>query len=82
MVDLTISQAAKILGVHKNTLWNYERRGLISPARDVHGYRRYTVEDIKKVKSYLTARWPSKYSEKNRNYPETQENDESTKTVS
>jgi len=49
---LTIAQAAKKLGVHANSLRNYEKRGLIKPARLPSGQRRYSMEDLSRVLSY------------------------------
>ena len=46
---LTIAQAAKKLGVHANSLRNYERRGLIKPARLPSGQRRYSLDDLNQV---------------------------------
>lgn len=46
---LTISQAAKILGVHPNSLRNWEKQGLIKPARLPGGRRRYSLEELKRV---------------------------------
>ncbi|MEW8960132.1 MAG: MerR family DNA-binding transcriptional regulator [Moorella sp. (in: firmicutes)] len=37
---LTISKAAKKLGVHPNSLRNWEKRGLIKPVRLPGGQRR------------------------------------------
>lgn len=46
---LTIAQAAKKIGVHPNSLRNYEKRGLIKPARLPSGQRRYSMEDLNRV---------------------------------
>lgn len=46
-----INEVAEILGVHQNTLRNWEKRGIIKPARLPGGYRRYSTSDINKVLS-------------------------------
>jgi len=44
-----ISVAARLSGVHPQTLRIYERRGLISPYRTPGGTRRYSDEDIARL---------------------------------
>jgi predicted site-specific integrase-resolvase len=46
---LTISKAAKKLGVHPNSLRNWEKRGLIKPVRLPGGQRRYSIEELNKL---------------------------------
>lgn len=46
---LSISQAAKKLGVHPNSLRNWEKQGLIKPVRLPGGQRRYSMEDLNRV---------------------------------
>jgi MerR family transcriptional regulator/heat shock protein HspR len=41
-----ISVAAELAGMHPQTLRQYERRGLLNPARTQGGNRRYSDEDI------------------------------------
>jgi MerR family transcriptional regulator/heat shock protein HspR len=41
-----ISVAAELAGMHPQTLRQYERRGLVNPARTQGGNRRYSDEDI------------------------------------
>jgi excisionase family DNA binding protein len=44
---LTISQAAKLLGVHPDTLRRWEKAGKLSPIRFVkRGHRRYRSDEI------------------------------------
>jgi len=52
-----ISVAAELAGMHPQTLRIYERRGLVSPARTQGGNRRYSDEDIERLRriSELTA---------------------------
>ena len=50
--QLTISEAAKLLNCHRLTLINWEKRGLIQPARDINNFRRYSreqIEDLRKL---------------------------------
>ncbi len=56
----TISQAAQEAECHRNTVSNYEGKGLITSSRDINGFRRYTKSDVLKLKALLAARWPSK----------------------
>jgi MerR family transcriptional regulator/heat shock protein HspR len=44
-----ISVAARILGVHAQTLRGYERQGLIAPSRTKGRIRLYSVEDIRRA---------------------------------
>ncbi|MFN2453463.1 MAG: MerR family transcriptional regulator [Pyrinomonadaceae bacterium] len=46
-------EAAKRIGVTKNTLFRWEKKGLINPAkRDRNNYCVYTSEDIEKIKKW------------------------------
>ena len=45
-----ISVAARLTGVHPQTLRIYERRGLLSPHRTPGGTRRYSDADIERMK--------------------------------
>lgn len=44
-----ISVAARILGVHAQTLRAYERQGLITPSRTTGRIRLYSLEDIRRA---------------------------------
>lgn len=46
MAVYVISVAAELSGMHPQTLRNYERVGLLSPARTQGGNRRYSPADI------------------------------------
>ncbi len=47
---LTVSAAAKFLGVTATTLRNWDRAGKFKPARHpVNGYRLYREEDLKSI---------------------------------
>lgn len=44
---LRVSEASKLLGVHVNTLRNWDKQGLLKPARvGVRKERRYKREDV------------------------------------
>jgi MerR family transcriptional regulator/heat shock protein HspR len=45
-----ISVAAELAGVHPQTLRIYERRGLLDPARTGGGSRRYSDDDIARLR--------------------------------
>src|SRR6266508_4866186 len=45
-----ISVAAELAGVHPQTLRIYERKGLVDPARTVGGSRRYSEDDIERLR--------------------------------
>ena len=46
---LTISKAAKKLGVHPNSLRNWEKQGLIKPIRLPGGQRRYSMDELNRL---------------------------------
>ena len=45
-----ISVAAELAGMHPQTLRIYERRGLVAPARTEGGNRRYSDDDIERLR--------------------------------
>ncbi len=45
-----ISVAAELAGVHPQTLRIYEREGLVQPARSDGGTRRYSGEDVERLR--------------------------------
>jgi len=53
----TSGQAAKLLGVHKKTLFYWEKTGKIKPRRDnLMNYRYFTYDDLKGMKNLKTKR--------------------------
>ena len=48
-----ISVAAELAGVHPQTLRIYEREGLLDPARTAGGTRRYSPDDIDRLKEII-----------------------------
>jgi len=47
-----LTQAAGILGVHRQTLYYWIKKGWIKPKRDCRNYPAFTGEDIKKIKKW------------------------------
>src|SRR2546423_5244034 len=45
-----ISVAAELAGVHPQTLRVYERKGLLRPQRTTGNTRRYSIEDIERLR--------------------------------
>ena len=45
-----ISVAARMLGVHAQTLRSYERQGLVTPSRTKGHIRLYSLEDIQRAR--------------------------------
>ena len=54
--ELTVSQVASVVGVHRNTVLRYERRGLIVSKRDHNGFRKYGLDEALKLKEILSSR--------------------------
>lgn len=46
----SISVAAEMAGVHPQTLRIYEREGLVDPARSPGGSRRYSMDDLERLR--------------------------------
>lgn len=49
-----ISVAAELVGVHPQTLRGYERAGLVTPSRTAGGTRRYSANDITRLRRIQT----------------------------
>ena len=64
MTDLKVLEMAKFCGVCRNTILNYERKGIISSVRDIYNARRYTQAEADKLCQLLKARWPTNAVEK------------------
>lgn len=56
--NLTVEQVATIAGCHRNTVLNYEQQGFIESMRDSNNYRRYSMQDAKKLREILNIRRP------------------------
>jgi putative resolvase len=50
---LTISEAARRIGVHPNTLRSWADKGLISHVKLPSGYRRFRPEDIEELRGEM-----------------------------
>lgn len=48
-----IGEAAQEVGVSRDTIRRLERRGLITPARDWAGHRRYDEETIQRLRELV-----------------------------
>jgi MerR family transcriptional regulator/heat shock protein HspR len=48
-VSYVISVAAKLTGLHSQTLRQYDRLGLVTPSRTAGGGRRYSPADIERI---------------------------------
>jgi len=54
--QLTVNEVAKIVGCHRNTLLRYEKDGYVSPMRDNNNYRRYSLQQVLKLKEIIELR--------------------------
>ena len=52
-MNIRISEAAKQLGVHPNTLRVLERRGVIAARRDWANYRIFSPEELREIERRL-----------------------------
>jgi len=48
---MRIAQADQQLGISPTTLKRLEKRGLIYPRKDCNGQRRYTIDDIQRIRA-------------------------------
>ena len=47
---ISITKAAQMIGVHPNTLRSWADKGLVEAIRLPSGYRRFTIEEIERVR--------------------------------
>ncbi len=47
--SINIGDVSKLLGIHEQTIRNYERKHLIKPKRDKSNFRCFTKEDILRI---------------------------------
>jgi len=52
---ISIGRAARIAGVHEDTLRNWEDEGIIKPIRTLGGHRRYKESDIREIAKIMPA---------------------------
>lgn len=58
---ISIKQASEILGVSSLTLRNWDKKGLLTAARNpINNYRVYKMEDIEKFTESIDKRKPKK----------------------
>ena len=50
---MRIGKISKITGFSTDTIRRLEREGVITPRRDWNGHRRFTEEDLKRLKEVL-----------------------------
>ncbi len=50
---MRIGQLSKKLGICPDTIRRLEREGVITPRRDWNGHRRFTEEDLRRLKEFL-----------------------------
>ena len=50
---MRIGEIAKSMGVSQATIRRLERRGVIAAQRDWAGHRRYTEDDVAKIRVFL-----------------------------
>lgn len=48
---MRIGEVARTIGLHETTIRRLERRGLLHPHRDWAGHRRFTAEDIARLRA-------------------------------
>jgi len=54
--EFTVQRVADAVGIHRNTVLEYERRGIIASVRDSNNYRRFPQREVEKLKAVLTSR--------------------------
>ncbi|BEQ13125.1 MerR family transcriptional regulator [Desulfoferula mesophila] len=54
--DLTVQDVAREANCHPNTVRRYEQRGLIEAMRDINGYRRFSRDQVERLKELLEMR--------------------------
>lgn len=53
MIKITVSHAAKLLGVHPNTVRRWEKQGKIQASRTLGGWRLFTFAEINRVRQIM-----------------------------
>ena len=56
MEGVRIGEASRLLGAHHNTLREWERRGVLKPARTWCGWRLYSQKDLEEAREYMRKR--------------------------
>ena len=55
-IRVRVSEVEEILGIDRETIRFYIRKGLLEPRKDKNGYREYTDEDVRRIKKILVLR--------------------------
>jgi excisionase family DNA binding protein len=50
---MQVRQAARVLGVHENTVRRWEERGLLRAVKLPSGVRRFRIEDIAEIREQM-----------------------------
>ena len=53
---MRIGELAKLLGISRDTIRRLEKRGVLAPKRDWAGHRRFTKEEIARIRDLLFKR--------------------------
>jgi len=56
-MGLTIQQVAEITGISADALRYYDKEGIVSPKRQVNGYRLYDEDDITSLKNLVILKY-------------------------
>ncbi len=56
--DFTPSQAARLTGCSRSSIYRYEQAGKIRASRDHNGWRRFPAVEVERLKELLTRRVP------------------------
>jgi DNA-binding transcriptional MerR regulator len=57
---MTVNGVAQLVGCHRETVLNYEKRGFLKAFRDHNGYRRFTKQEAEKLRLLIEFRKPGK----------------------
>jgi excisionase family DNA binding protein len=55
---MQVRQAARVLGVHENTLRRWEERGLLQAVKLPSGVRRFRTEDVSALRERMFGAFP------------------------
>jgi len=53
---MRINEVARMIGFHPDTIRNLEKAGALSFQRDRNGHRRFTLEDVERVRQAMFQR--------------------------
>lgn len=56
---MQVREAARVLGVHENTVRRWEERGLLRAVRLPSGVRRFRPEDVEALREQMFSGFPS-----------------------